>query len=132
MLSNKYYTPNFDKVLAEANYVRFGEHPIYIQKCNNDKSNGEKPYYRIIFDLIHKDYSKLQETWVDKISEERFKEVTLNTIRNFCYTISEDLKYETLLMLTADFYSHNNDLENFNKAKELFNQISFRDYETGK
>ena len=127
MLSNKYYTPNFDKILSDAGYVRFGEHPIYIQKCVCEKS-----YYRIIFDLIHKDYSKLQETWVDKISEERFKEVTLNTIRNFCYTISEDLKYETLLMLTADFYSHNNDLENFNKAKELFNQISFKDYETGK
>jgi hypothetical protein len=124
METKTYLTPNYDKALEALGWIKFENNPVYARQVRRDR-------YEICFHVDFYGMQAVTESWVadGKIT---FDHLCTSLVNEFeaaaAKTITYSLTYEILLMLTADFYHHNRDLENGDKYKNLYEQLSHRKY----
>lgn len=119
----EYETPACDQALFEQNWIKFGNIPVYFKKLVNGKEG-----YMISFHLNFKG----DQLFYEKLQMEG-KEITpLMNARTYgpitANTITKNLTYEILLLLSADFFYHNLDFKNHLLYVEKYEALSGKNY----
>lgn len=134
-----YNTPNYDKALFELGWQKFEEHPIYFKKNirKEDFTNKEITEYIVSFHVDFEGQQKIYEKMFNLVAPFTKDSMTHENMVNLlkrgfmaaaANNICKELRYDILLMLTADFYHHNRNNTLHQKYVYEYEKLSGKKY----